>query len=41
MNAIVEQLKSTADATKVTHILAAIAADSQRFSRYSVSHDDL
>ncbi|MGO6902548.1 glucose-6-phosphate isomerase, partial [Rhizobium ruizarguesonis] len=41
MNAIVEQLKSTADATKATDIRAAFAADSQRFSRFSVSLDDL
>jgi glucose-6-phosphate isomerase len=41
MNAIVEQLKSTADATKATDIRAAFAADQQRFSRFSVSLDDL
>ncbi|MGO7580541.1 glucose-6-phosphate isomerase, partial [Rhizobium ruizarguesonis] len=41
MNAIVEQLKSTADATKATDIRAAFAADSQRLSRFSVSLDDL
>ncbi|MCW1413610.1 glucose-6-phosphate isomerase [Rhizobium sp. 1AS11] len=41
MNAIVEQLKSTADATKATDIRAAFAADSQRFSRFSVALDDL
>ncbi|ACS54454.1 glucose-6-phosphate isomerase [Rhizobium leguminosarum] len=41
MNAIVEQLKSTADATKATDIRAAFATDSQRFSRFSVALDDL
>ncbi|MGX9987647.1 glucose-6-phosphate isomerase [Rhizobium sp. Z1P35] len=41
MNAIVEQLKSTADATKATDIRAAFAADSERFSRFSVRLDDL
>ncbi|MBX5205347.1 glucose-6-phosphate isomerase [Rhizobium sp. NZLR1] len=41
MNAIVEQLKSTADATKATDIRAAFASDSERFSRFSVSLDDL
>ncbi|MBY3246953.1 glucose-6-phosphate isomerase [Rhizobium laguerreae] len=41
MNAIVEQLKSTADATKAIDIRAAFAADSQRFSRFSVALDDL
>ncbi|MBB3355350.1 glucose-6-phosphate isomerase [Rhizobium sp. BK049] len=41
MNAIVEQLKSTADATKATDLRAAFAADPQRFSRFSVSLDDL
>ncbi|MBO9631428.1 MAG: glucose-6-phosphate isomerase, partial [Shinella sp.] len=41
MNAIVEQLKSTAAATKATDLRAAFAADPQRFSRFSVSLDDL
>ncbi|MBB3521686.1 glucose-6-phosphate isomerase [Rhizobium redzepovicii] len=41
MNAIVEQLKSTAAATKATDLRAAFAADSKRFSRFSVSLDDL
>ncbi|MBB4567435.1 glucose-6-phosphate isomerase [Rhizobium leucaenae] len=41
MNALVEQLKSTAAATKATDIRAAFAADSQRFSRFSTSLDDL
>ena len=41
MNAIVEQLKSTAAATKATDLRAAFAADPQRFSRFSVSLGDL
>ncbi|MGY5807001.1 glucose-6-phosphate isomerase [Rhizobium sp. LEGMi198b] len=41
MNALVEQLKSTAAATKATDIRAAFAADAQRFSRFSTSLDDL
>jgi glucose-6-phosphate isomerase len=41
MQAIVEQLKSSAAATKATDIRAALAADPDRFSRYSVSLDDL
>ncbi len=41
MNAIVEQLKSTATATKATDLRAAFVADPQRFSRFSVSLDDL
>ena len=41
MQAIVEQLKSTAKATDATDIRAAFAADGSRFSRYSVSLDDL
>ncbi|PZM12097.1 glucose-6-phosphate isomerase [Rhizobium tubonense] len=41
MQAIVEQLKSTAAATKATDIRAAFAADKSRFSRYTASLDDL
>ncbi|MBB2842218.1 UNVERIFIED_ORG: glucose-6-phosphate isomerase [Rhizobium etli] len=41
MNAIVEQLKSTAAATQATDIRAAFAADPKRFSRFSVALDDL
>ncbi|HEY0123689.1 MAG TPA: glucose-6-phosphate isomerase [Rhizobium sp.] len=41
MNALVDQLKSTAEATKATDIRAAFAADSKRFSRFSASFDDL
>ncbi len=41
MQAIVEQLKSTAAATNATDIRAAFAADSDRFSRYTASLDDL
>jgi glucose-6-phosphate isomerase len=41
MQAIVEQLKSTAAATKATDIRAAFAADKTRFSRYTASLDDL
>ncbi|MBO9097165.1 MULTISPECIES: glucose-6-phosphate isomerase [unclassified Rhizobium] len=41
MQAIVEQLKSTAAATNATDIRAAFAADSGRFSRYTASLDDL
>ncbi|WP_454848048.1 glucose-6-phosphate isomerase [Rhizobium binxianense] len=41
MNAIAEQLKSTAAATRATDIRAAFAADPQRFSRFSASLDDL
>ncbi|MDM9626235.1 glucose-6-phosphate isomerase [Rhizobium sp. S152] len=41
MNAIVDQLKSTAAATKATDIRAAFAADPKRFSRFTASLDDL
>ena len=41
MQAIVEQLKSTAAATNATDIRAAFAADSGRFSRFTASLDDL
>jgi len=41
MNALVDQLKSTASATKATDIRAAFAADPNRFSRFSTSFDDL
>lgn len=41
MNALVEQLKSTASATKATDIRAAFAADPKRFSRFNASFDDL
>src|ERR1700712_206277 len=41
MQAIVEQLKSTAAATKATDIRAAFAADKNRFSHYTASLDDL
>lgn len=41
MNALVDQLKSTASATKATDIRAAFAADSKRFSRFNASFDDL
>ncbi|NTJ64717.1 glucose-6-phosphate isomerase [Agrobacterium rhizogenes] len=41
MNALVDQLKSTASATKATDIRAAFAADPKRFSRFSASFDDL
>ncbi len=41
MNALVDQLKSTASATKAADIRAAFAADSKRFSRFSASFDDL
>jgi glucose-6-phosphate isomerase len=41
MQAIVEQLKSTAAASKATDIRAAFAADKNRFSRYTASLDDL
>ncbi len=41
MTAIVEQLKSTAAATKATDLRAAFADDPQRFSRFSASLDDL
>ncbi|AYG65102.1 MULTISPECIES: glucose-6-phosphate isomerase [unclassified Rhizobium] len=41
MNALVDQLKSTASATKAADIRAAFAADSSRFSRFSASVDDL
>ncbi len=41
MNALVDQLKSTASATKAIDIRAAFAADPTRFSRFSASFDDL
>jgi glucose-6-phosphate isomerase len=41
MQAIVDQLKSTAAATNATDIRAAFAADSERFSKYTASLDDL
>jgi glucose-6-phosphate isomerase len=41
MTAIVDQLKSTAAATKATDIRAAFAADPKRFSRFTASLDDL
>ncbi|TCU26547.1 glucose-6-phosphate isomerase [Rhizobium azibense] len=41
MNVTVEQLKSTAAATKATDIRAAFAADPKRFSRFTASLDDL
>ncbi|MEZ2221163.1 glucose-6-phosphate isomerase [Rhizobium sp. RCC_161_2] len=41
MNALVDQLKSTASATKATDIRAAFAADPKRFSHFSASFDDL
>ncbi|NLR98835.1 glucose-6-phosphate isomerase [Rhizobium sp. P38BS-XIX] len=41
MNALVDQLKSTASATKATDIRAAFAADAKRFSRFNASVDDL
>ncbi|MBB3287502.1 MULTISPECIES: glucose-6-phosphate isomerase [unclassified Rhizobium] len=41
MNALVDQLKSAASATKATDIRAAFAADPKRFSRFSASVDDL
>ncbi|QND49441.1 glucose-6-phosphate isomerase [Rhizobium lusitanum] len=41
MNALVDQLKSTAAATKATDVRAAFAADPKRFSRFSASFDDL
>ena len=41
MNALVEQLKSTASATKATDIRAAFAADPKRFSRFNASFDEL
>ncbi len=41
MNALVDQLKSAASATKAADIRAAFAADSKRFSRFSASFDDL
>ncbi len=41
MNALVDQLKSTAAASKATDIRAAFAADPKRFSRFSASFDDL
>ncbi len=41
MNALVDQLKSTASATKAADIRSAFAADSKRFSRFSASFDDL
>jgi glucose-6-phosphate isomerase len=41
MQAIVDQLKSTAAATNATDIRAAFAADSGRFSKYTASLDDL
>ncbi|NRP84376.1 Glucose-6-phosphate isomerase [Ensifer adhaerens] len=41
MNALVDQLKSTASATKATDIRAAFAADPKRYSRFNASFDDL
>ncbi len=41
MNALVDQLKSAASATKATDIRTAFAADPKRFSRFSASVDDL
>lgn len=41
MQAIVEQLKSTAAATRATDIRAAFAADPNRFSTFSARFDDL
>jgi len=41
MQAIVEQLKKAAAETSATDIRAAFAADAERFSRFSVSLDDL
>ncbi len=41
MTALVDQLKSTASATKATDIRAAFTADPKRFSRFSASVDDL
>ncbi len=41
MTALVDQLKSTASATKATDIRAAFATDPKRFSRFSASVDDL
>ncbi|MBT9372054.1 glucose-6-phosphate isomerase [Rhizobium sp. CSW-27] len=41
MQAIVEQLKSTAAATHATDIRAAFAADSGRFDKFSARFDDL
>ena len=41
MQAIVEQLKKAAAETSATDIRAAFAADADRFSRFSVSLDDL
>ncbi|KQV44142.1 MULTISPECIES: glucose-6-phosphate isomerase [unclassified Rhizobium] len=41
MNARVEQLKSTVSETKATDIRAAFAADPARFSKYSVTLDDI
>ncbi|HEX8048963.1 glucose-6-phosphate isomerase [Rhizobium sp.] len=41
MNALVDQLKSTAAASKAPDIRAAFAADPKRFSHFSASFDDL
>ncbi|MGG6897569.1 MULTISPECIES: glucose-6-phosphate isomerase [Rhizobium] len=41
MNALVDQLKSIASATKATDIRAAFASDPMRFSRFNASFDDL
>ena len=41
MQAIVQELKSTAAATKATDIRAAFAGDSSRFDKFSASFDDL
>ena len=41
MNALVETLKTTVQDTGATDIRAAFAADPQRFSRFSVTLDDL
>ena len=41
MNARVEQLKSTVSETKATDIRGAFAADPARFSKYSVTLDDI
>jgi glucose-6-phosphate isomerase len=41
MQAIVEQLKSTAAATEATDLRAAFAADPSRFDRFSARFDDL
>ena len=41
MQAIVENLKSTAAKTKATDLHAAFAADDKRFERFSARFDDL